>query len=180
MLIVKKFDGTAIADKEGIFTVAERCAEEYRKGNDVVVVLSTMGSYTEELIAQAKVIHPNPSQRDMDMLLSVGAQMSAAFMAMALETMDVPAISLNAFQTKIHTDGEYGSAKITAIETDRIFHELKQRKIVIVAGEQGIGENNEITTLRGGADAAAMALAEALGADFFEADAGAEEVETAA
>ena len=166
MLIVKKFGGTSVADKEHIFNAARRCLEDYHKGNDVVVVLSAMGKHTDELIAQAKIINPNPSEREMDMLLSIGEQMSVAFMAMAFEAMDIPAVSLNAYQAKIHTTNEYGNAKITGIETDRIFNELEQRKIVIVTGFQGIAENNDITTLgRGGSDTTAVALAAALHAD---------------
>ena len=166
MLIVKKFGGTSVADKERIFNVAKRCLEDYNNGHDVVVVLSAMGKHTDELIAQAKAINPNPSQREMDMLLSIGEQMSVAFMAMAFETMDVPAVSLNAYQAKVHTTNVHGNAKITNIETDRIMDELKQRKIVIVTGFQGITENNDITTLgRGGSDTTAVALAAALDAD---------------
>lgn len=169
MLIVKKFGGTSVADKERIFNVAKRCLEDYNNGHDVVVVLSAMGKHTDELIAQAKAINPNPSQREMDMLLSIGEQMSVAFMAMAFETMDVPAVSLNAYQAKIHTTNVHGNAKITNIETDRIMDELKQRKIVIVTGFQGITENNDITTLgRGGSDTTAVALAAALDADACE------------
>ena len=169
MLIVKKFGGTSVANKERIFNVAKRCMEDYNKGNDVVVVLSAMGKHTDELIAQAKAINPNPSEREMDMLLSIGEQMSVAFMAMALEAMGVPAVSLNAQQAKIHTTNVHGNAKITNIETDRIMDELKQRKIVIVTGFQGITENNDITTLgRGGSDTTAVALAAALHADACE------------
>ena len=169
MLIVKKFGGTSVANKERIFNVAKRCMEDYNKGNDVVVVLSAMGKHTDELIAQAKAINPNPSEREMDMLLSIGEQMSVAFMAMALEAMGVPAVSLNAQQAKIHTTNVHGNAKITNIETDRIMDELKQRKIVIVTGFQGIAENNDITTLgRGGSDTTAVALAAALHADACE------------
>ena len=169
MLIVKKFGGTSVANKERIFNVAKRCMEDYNKGNDVVVVLSAMGKHTDELIAQAKAINPNPSEREMDMLLSIGEQMSVAFMAMALEAMGVPAVSLNAQQAKIHTTNVHGNAKITNIETDRIMDELKQRKIVIVTGFQGITENQDITTLgRGGSDTTAVALAAALRADACE------------
>ena len=169
MLIVKKFGGTSVANKERIFNVAKRCLDDYNKGNDVVVVLSAMGKHTDELIAQAKAINPNPSEREMDMLLSLGEQMSVAFMAMALEAMGIPAVSLNAFQAKIHTTNVHGNAKITNIETDRIMDELKQRKIVIVTGFQGITENNDITTLgRGGSDTTAVALAAALNADACE------------
>ena len=169
MLIVKKFGGTSVANKERIFHVAKRCVEEYNKGNDVVVVLSAMGKYTDELIGMAKEINPDPSQREMDMLLTIGEQMSVAFMAMAFETMGIPAVSLNAFQAKIRTTNVHGNAKITEIETDRIFEELAQKKIVIVTGFQGVDENNNITTLgRGGSDTTAVALAAALQADACE------------
>ena len=169
MLIVKKFGGTSVADKERIFNVAKRCLEDYNKGNDVVVVLSAMGKHTDELIRQAKEINPNPSEREMDMLLSIGEQMSVAFMAMALETMDIPVVSLNAYQAKINTTSEHGNAKITSIDTDRITEELKERKIVIVTGFQGVAENGDITTLgRGGSDTTAVALAAALNADACE------------
>lgn len=168
MLIVKKFGGTTVETKEDIFRVAKRCLEDYRKGHDVVIVLSAMGSHTEELIEQAKMLNPDPSARDMDMLLSISAQMSAAFMAMAFETMDVPAVSLNAYQAKISTTEEHGNAEITGMETGRILDELNQRKIVIVTGGLGILENNDITTLAGGAEATAVALAEALQADICE------------
>lgn len=168
MLIVKKFGGTTVETKEDIFRVAKRCLEDYRKGHDVVIVPSAMGSHTEELIEQAKMLNPDPSARDMDMLLSISAQMSAAFMAMAFETMDVPAVSLNAYQVKISTTEEHGNAEITGMETGRILDELNQRKIVIVTGGLGILENNDITTLAGGAEATAVALAEALQADICE------------
>lgn len=157
MVIVKNC-GSA-AEQADIFEMAKHCAAEYRKGNDVVVVVSAMGNHTEELLMQAKAIHPNPSARELDMLLSVGAQMSAAFLAMALETMDIPAISLNGFQAKIHTTAVHGNAKITQIETDRILAELAQKKIVIVTGAQGVDAEQNITTLgRAGADATAAAL----------------------
>lgn len=169
MLIVKKFGGTSVQDKEHIFNVAERCMEDYRKGHDIVVVLSAMGKHTDELISMAKSINPDPSDREMDMLLSVGEQMSVAFLAMALESMGVPAISLNAYQAKIRTTKEHGNARITEIDTDRIFDELEQRKIVVVTGFQGITENNDITTLgRGGSDTTAVALAAALQAEACE------------
>ena len=169
MLIVKKFGGTSVADKERIFNVAKRCLEDYNKGNDVVVVLSAMGKHTDELIRQAKEINPNPSEREMDMLLSIGEQMSVAFMAMALETMDIPVVSLNAYQAKINTTNEHGNAKITSIDTERITEELKERKIVIVTGFQGVAENGDITTLgRGGSDTTAVALAATLNADACE------------
>jgi aspartate kinase len=98
MLIVKKFGGTSVADKERIFNVARRCIEDYKKGNEVVVVLSAMGKQTDVLLSQARDINPNASKREIDMLLTTGEQISVALMAMALDSLGVPAISLNAFR----------------------------------------------------------------------------------
>lgn len=169
MLIVKKFGGTSVADKERIFNAARRCMEDYEKGNDVVVVLSAMGKHTDELVAMAKEINETPSEREMDMLFTIGEQMSVALMAMAFSVLGIPAVSLNAFQAKIHTTSDHGNARITNIETDRIREELAQRKIVVVTGFQGINENNDYTTLgRGGSDTTAVALAAALHADACE------------
>ena len=169
MLIVKKFGGTSVANKERIFHVAKRCAEEYKKGNDVVVVLSAMGKYTDELVDMARDINENPSEREMDMLFTIGEQMSVALMAMAFHKLGLPAVSLNAFQVKMHTTSVHGNAKITNIETERIRAELEQKNIVIVTGFQGIDENNDYTTLgRGGSDTTAVALAAALQADACE------------
>ncbi len=162
MLIVKKFGGTSVANRERILHVAKRCKKEYEKGNDVVVVLSAMGDVTDQLIDKAKEINETPSEREMDMLFTIGEQMSVALMAMALEGLGVPAVSLNAFQAKIHTTSVHGDAKITHIETERIREELAQKKIVIVTGFQGIDENDDYTTLgRGGSDTTAVALAAA-------------------
>ena len=147
----------------------KRCKKEYEKGNDVVVVLSAMGDVTDQLIDKAKEINEAPSEREMDMLFTIGEQMSVALMAMALEGLGVPAVSLNAFQAKIHTTSVHGDAKITHIETERIREELAQKKIVIVTGFQGINENDDYTTLgRGGSDTTAVALAAALQADACE------------
>lgn len=169
MLIVKKFGGTSIENKERIFHVAKRCVEEYHKGNDVVVVLSAMGKYTDELIDMAKDINENPSERELDMLCAIGEQMSVALMAMAFHKLGVPAVSLNAFQVRMHTTSDHGNAWLTRIETDRIREELAQKNIVIVTGFQGVDENNDFTTLgRGGSDTTAVALAAALQADACE------------
>ena len=166
MLVVKKFGGSSVADKERIFNVAKRCAEDYKKGNDVVVVLSAMGKTTDNLIAQAHEINPNPPKREMDMLLVTGEQMSVAYMAMAFATMDIPAISLNAFQVAMHTSSAYMSARLKRIDTERIRNELDSRKIVIVTGFQGVNRRDDFTTLgRGGSDTTAVALAAALHAD---------------
>lgn len=138
MLIVKKFGGTSVANKERMYNVANRCIEDYKKGNDVVVVLSAMGKYTDELIDMAKDMNPNPPKREMDMLYTIGEQMSVALMGMAMNNLGVPAISLNAFQVAMHTTSVYGNARLKRIDSERIRHELDQRKIVIVTGFQGI------------------------------------------
>jgi len=169
MLIVKKFGGTSVGDKERIFNVAKRCAEEYRKGNDVIVVLSAMGKTTDELIAKAHEINPNPPKRELDMLVTTGEQVSVALMAMAFDTMDVPSVSLNAFQVAMHTTRVHGNARLKRIDSDRIMHELEHRRIVIVTGFQGINKYDNYTTLgRGGSDTTAVALAAALHADACE------------
>lgn len=169
MLIVKKFGGTSVGNKDRIFNVARRCIEDYRKGNDVVVVLSAMGKSTDDLIEMAREINPNPSKREMDMLLTTGEQISVAMMAMAMGFLGVPAVSLNAFQVVMHTTHKYGNARLKRIDTDRILNELEQRKIVIVTGFQGVDKYDNITTLgRGGSDTTAVALAAALHADACE------------
>ena len=169
MLVVKKFGGSSVADKERIFNVANRCAEDYRKGNDVVVVLSAMGKTTDNLIAQAHEINPNPPKREMDMLLVTGEQISVAYMAMAFASMNIPAVSLNAFQVAMHTSSAYTNARLKRIDTERIRNELDSRKIVIVTGFQGVNRHDDFTTLgRGGSDTTAVALAAALHADSCE------------
>jgi aspartate kinase len=169
MLTVKKFGGTSVADKERIFHVARRCIEDYKKGNDVVVVLSAMGKYTDELIEKAREINPNPPKREMDMLFTIGEQMSVSLMAMAMNQLGVPAVSLNAFQVPMLTTSNYGSARLKRIDSDRIRNELENRKIVIVTGFQGINKYNDYTTLgRGGSDTTAVALAAILHADVCE------------
>ena len=166
MLVVKKFGGTSVANKERIYNVANRCIEEYKKGNDVVVVLSAMGKYTDELIDMAKDINENPPKREMDMLYTIGEQMSVALMAMAMNKLGVPAISLNAFQVAMHTTSVYGNARLKRIDVDRVKNELEQRKIVIITGFQGVNKYDDYTTLgRGGSDTTAVALAAALHAD---------------
>lgn len=169
MLIVKKFGGTSVANKERIFNVAKRCIEDYQKGHDVVVVLSAMGKYTDELIAKAKDINSKPPKREMDMLFTIGEQMSVSLMAMAMDTLGVRSISLNAFQVAMHTTSSYGNARLKRIDSERIRHELDDRKIVIVTGFQGVNKYDDYTTLgRGGSDTTAVALAAALHADACE------------
>ena len=166
MLIVKKFGGSSVANRERIFNVARRCIEDYKKGNDVIVVLSAMGDTTDELLELAQSINPNAPKRELDMLLTTGEQVSVALMAMAFHSYDVPAISLNAFQVRMHCTARYGNARFKRIDTERIQHELEARKIVIVTGLQGINKYDDYSTLgRGGSDTTAVALAAALHAD---------------
>jgi len=169
MLVVKKFGGSSVANKERIFNVAKRCIEDYKKGHDVIVVLSAMGDTTDELIAKAKEINPQAKKREMDMLLTTGEQISVALMAMAMDSLGVPAVSLNAFQVAMHSTSKYSNSRFKRIDSERIRHELDARKIVIVTGFQGINKYDDYTTLgRGGSDTTAVALAAALHADSCE------------
>lgn len=169
MLIVKKFGGTSVANKERIYNVARRCIEDYKKGHSVVVVLSAMGDTTDDLLALANDINLNANKRELDMLLTTGEQVSVSLMAMAMHAMDVPAVSLNAFQVGMNCTSRYGNARFKRIDTDRINHELDSRKIVIVTGFQGITKYDDYATLgRGGSDTTAVALAAVLHADLCE------------
>ncbi|ABP66605.1 aspartate kinase [Caldicellulosiruptor saccharolyticus DSM 8903] len=165
-IVVQKYGGTSVADKERIFRAARRAVAEYEKGNKVVVVVSAQGDTTDELIEKAKEINENPSKREMDMLLSTGEQISIALMAMAIEKLGYPVISLTGWQAGIKTDSNYSNARIKEIDTERLQRELDKRNIVVVAGFQGINKYDDITTLgRGGSDTTAVALAAALKAD---------------
>ena len=169
MLIVKKFGGTSVGDQERIMNVARRCAEEYSRGNDVVVVLSAMGKTTDILLKTAREINPKAPKRELDMLMTTGEQTSVALMAIALDSLGIPAISLNAFQVRMETTSVYGNARLKKIDKERILHELASRKIVIVTGFQGVNRYEDYTTLgRGGSDTTAVALAAALHADACE------------
>ena len=169
MLIVKKFGGTSVGDKQRMYNVANRCIEEYKKGNDVVVVLSAMGKYTDELIRMAHDMDDKPPKREMDMLLTIGEQMSVSLMAMVMHKLGVPAVSLNAFQVTMHTTSSHQNARLKRIDTERIRRELDARRIVIVTGFAGVDKYADYTTLgRGGSDTTAVALAAALHADACE------------
>jgi aspartate kinase len=169
MLIVKKFGGTSVGDKDRIFNVARRIIEDYKKGNEIVVVLSAMGKQTDVLLAQAKEINPNASKREIDMLLTTGEQISVSLMAMALDSLGVPAVSLNAFQVAMHTTSVYGNARLKRIDSERIRNELQNKRVVLVTGFQGVNKFDDYTTLgRGGSDTTAVALAAALRADACE------------
>lgn len=169
MLIVKKFGGSSVANKERVFNVAKRIIEEYKKGNKIVVVLSAQGDTTDKLIDKAKEINPKASKREMDMLLSTGEQQSVALMTMAIHSLGYPAISLNAFQFNLYSSSTHGNARIKNITQNRINTELEKNNIVVIAGFQGIDRHGDITTLgRGGSDTTAVALAAVLHADLCE------------
>ena len=165
-LIVQKFGGTSVADADRIRNVARIITETYRKGHSVVAVLSAQGDTTDDLIEKAQEINPSASKREMDMLLATGEQISISLCAMAIERMGYQAVSLTGWQAGMLTDSSYSSARIKRIRTERIQKELDKKKIVLVAGFQGINKYDDITTLgRGGSDTSAVALAAALHAD---------------
>ena len=169
MLIVQKFGGSSVANAERVRHVAGIIADTYAEGHDVVVVLSAQGDTTDELIEKAREINPRPSKREMDVLLSTGEQQSVALMSMALEAIGLPVVSLTGWQIGMETNATYGAARIIRVSTERLRRELDKRRIVIVAGFQGINAKGDATTLgRGGSDTSAVALAVALGADICE------------
>ena len=165
-IIVQKFGGSSVADTQKIKNVAKNVIKEKENGNDVVVVVSAMGKTTDGLVKLAREISENPSAREMDMLLSTGEGVSIALLAMAIQEQGYKALSLNAMQLGIFTEGVHQNARIKTIDTTRILEAFKEDKIVIVAGFQGITEAGEITTLgRGGSDTSAVAIAGALQAE---------------
>ena len=166
-LIVQKFGGTSVANKERLENVARIITDTYRQGHQVVAVLSAQGKTTDELIAKAMEINPKASKREMDMLLSTGEQMSCSLCAMAIQALGYPAVSLTGWQAGFQTNSSYSSAKIKKVRTERIQAELdRNHSIVIVTGFQGLNKFDDITTLgRGGSDTSAVALAAALKAD---------------
>ena len=165
-LIVQKFGGSSVADADRIRNVARIITETYKKGHSVVAVLSAQGDTTDDLIEKAREINPTASKREMDMLLTTGEQISISLCAMAIERMGIQAVSLTGWQAGVLTDSGYSAARIKRIRTERIQKELDKRKIVLVAGFQGINKYDDVTTLgRGGSDTSAVALAAALHAD---------------
>ena len=165
-LIVQKFGGTSVANAKLIFNVAEIITEAYSKGNDVVVVVSAQGDMTDVLISKAMEINKDGSKREMDVLLSSGEQISVALLAMAIEKMGFPVVSLLGWQAGVMTSSNYGSAMITKIDPGRIKKELDKKNIVIVAGFQGLNKYYDVTTLgRGGSDTSAVGIAAVLNAD---------------
>ncbi len=165
-LIVQKFGGSSVANAERVMNVARIITDTYRNGNDVIVVVSAQGDTTDDLIEKAKEINPRASKREMDMLMSAGEQISISLLAMAIESLGYPVISLLGWQAGFTTSSSYGAARIKKIHTERLVRELDAHKIIIVAGFQGICKYDDITTLgRGGSDTSAVAIAAAMRAD---------------
>jgi aspartate kinase len=169
MLVVQKYGGTSVKDIERIRNVANKAVAYKKRGMDVIVVVSAMSGETDKLINLAHEIAKFPDERELDVLISTGEQVTSALLAITLKEMGQDAISLQADQIPIVSDSSYGAARIVRIEEDNILDELKAGKIVVVPGFQGITEAGDITTLgRGGSDTTAVALAAALKADFCE------------
>ncbi|QTL98389.1 aspartate kinase [Iocasia frigidifontis] len=165
-LIVQKYGGTSVANIEKINNVADRVIKEYKKGHEVVVVVSAMGDTTDELIGLMKQITDQPNPREFDMLLTTGEQVSIALLTMAIQEKGYKAISLTGSQVKIETDDHHSKAEIMNIDNSRLRNELEEGKIIVVAGFQGINSQDDFTTLgRGGSDTTAVALAISLNAD---------------
>ncbi len=166
-LIVKKFGGSSVANAQRVFHVADIIIDDYKKGNDVVVVVSAQGDTTDDLIEKAKEINPDgASKRELDMLLSAGEQISIALLAMAIEKLGCPVISLLGWQAGFATDSNHGIARIKNVNSERIRNEIAKRNIVIVAGFQGLNKYDDVTTLgRGGSDPTAVAIAASMKAD---------------
>ena len=169
-LIVQKFGGTSVKDAGRINHVAQIVTDTYKKGNNVVVVVSAQGDTTDDLIEKAQEINPKASRREMDMLLSTGEQISCSLCAMAVEALGLPVVSLTGWQAGVQTNSSYSSARIKKIDVERIQSEIdRNHSIVIVTGFQGINKYDDITTLgRGGSDTTAVALAAELHADVCE------------
>lgn len=166
-LMVKKFGGSSVANAERVFNVANIIIDDYKKGNDVVVVVSAQGDTTDDLIEKAKEINPDgASKREMDMLLAAGEQISIALLAMAIEKLGYPVVSLLGWQAGFKTNSAHGIARIKRVDSERIRNEIDKKKIVIVAGFQGVSKYDNITTLgRGGSDTSAVAIAASMHAD---------------
>ena len=165
-LIVQKFGGSSVANAERVFNVADIVTSTYKKGNDVIVVVSAQGDTTDDLIEKANEINPDASKREMDMLLTAGEQISASLLAMAIQKLGFQVISLLGWQAGFQTNSVYGSARIKRVLTDRLKSEVAKHNIVVVTGFQGLNRFDDMTTLgRGGSDTSAVAIAAAMHAD---------------
>ncbi len=165
-LIVQKFGGSSVKDTEHVMNVARIVTDTYKKGNDVVVVVSAQGDTTDDLIAKYKEIDANPSERERDMLLAAGEQISISLLAMAIQSLGYPSVSLLGWQAGFSTTSSHTRARIKKVDTTRLKNEIARKNIVIVAGFQGMDKYDDLTTLgRGGSDTSAVAIAAAMGAD---------------
>ena len=165
-LIVKKFGGSSVKDRERVLNVARIITDTYKQGNDVVVVVSAQGDTTDDLIEKAAELTARPQKREMDVLLSAGETISASLLAMACQELGYPAVSLLGWQAGFQTSSAYGAARIKNIQTERLKREIDRKNIIIVAGFQGLCKYDDVTTFgRGGSDTTAVALAAALHAD---------------
>lgn len=165
-LIVQKFGGSSVADAERVNNVASIVTDTYKAGNDVIVVVSAQGDTTDDLIDKAKEINPNASKREMDMLLSAGEQISISLLAMAIEKIGCPVVSMLGWQAGFITNSAYSTARIKKVKAERVKNAIDKHQIVVVAGFQGLNKYDDITTLgRGGSDTSAVALAAVLHAD---------------
>ena len=165
-VVVQKFGGSSVENTEKLFNICKYITKEYDNNNKVVVIVSAQGKTTDNLIKEAKEINKDIDKRELDVLISVGEQITIAKLAMCLKKLGYASISLTGWQIPIRTNDVYGNADILAINLDRVIRELNKNKIVIVAGFQGITEENDITTLgRGGSDTTAVAIAAVLKAD---------------
>ncbi len=168
-LVVQKYGGTSVGDVDRIRNVARRVLNTKKEGHGLVVVVSAMAGETDKLIRLAQQVTPNPDEREMDVLVATGEQVSIALLAMALKDLGADAKSYLGFQIKVATDSAFGKARITCIESEKMLNDLKNGLIVVVAGFQGVDESDNITTLgRGGSDTTAVAIAAALKADVCE------------
>ena len=165
-LIVQKFGGSSVANAERVMNVARIVTDTYRAGNDVIVVVSAQGDTTDDLITKAAEINPKAAKRELDMLMSAGEQISIALLAMAIEKLDCPVISLLGWQAGFETTSVSGAARIKRIGTERLKAELDKKRIIVVAGFQGLNKYDDVTTFgRGGSDTSAVAIAAAMRAD---------------
>lgn len=168
-LVVQKYGGTSVGDTERIKNVARRVINTRNQGHRVVVVVSAMAGETDKLIRLAQQVTPDPDEREMDVLISTGEQVAIALLAMTLKSMGCDAKSYLGFQIKIATDSAFGKARITGIESEKMLEDLRNGRVVVVAGFQGVDESENITTLgRGGSDTTAVAVAAAIRADVCE------------
>jgi len=168
-LVVQKYGGTSVGDVERIRNVARRVLSTKNQGHEVVVVVSAMAGETDKLIRLAQQVTPSPDEREMDVLVSTGEQVSIALLTMSLKSMDCDSKSYLGFQIKIATDSVFGKARITSIDSEKMLKDLKNGRVVVVAGFQGVDDSGNITTLgRGGSDTSAVAVAAALEADVCE------------